>query len=204
MSMGLNTLSSKWPLEPPTLMATWLPSTCGWVGGGWNAGGWVECACMRGKQCGERARACDAAAPRRTCAQTMVMASHCVGLTLPAPWQVGGAQHSFSGTCQARLHPACALRQPAQQGRAGRWGQGRAGHAVGAAPLPPLQAPAAPGMMELPGSFSGRDSSPRPQRGPDPRNRMSLATFISDTAICGGACDVRVNEGERRLIDRPP
>ncbi len=61
--------------------------------------------------------------PRPTCAQTMVIASHCVGLTLP-------------------------------------------------------------GMMEDPGSFSGRHSSPRPQRGPEPRKRMSLATFIRDTAIC--------------------
>jgi hypothetical protein len=40
-----------------------------------------------------------------------------------------------------------------------------------------------PGMMLLPGSFSGSCSSPRPQRGPLPRKRMSLATFIRDTAI---------------------
>mmetsp|Transcript_9690 Transcript_9690/g.24936 ORF Transcript_9690/g.24936 Transcript_9690/m.24936 type:complete len:204 (-) Transcript_9690:736-1347(-) len=81
--IGLKTLSSKWPLEPATLMPAWLPIT-------WQ--------------------------------QTMVIASHCVGLTLP-------------------------------------------------------------GMMLLPGSFSGSDSSPRPQRGPLPRNRTSLATFISDVAI---------------------
>mmetsp|Transcript_29780 Transcript_29780/g.74961 ORF Transcript_29780/g.74961 Transcript_29780/m.74961 type:complete len:277 (+) Transcript_29780:144-974(+) len=81
--MGLKTLSSKWPWQPPTVMAVWLPIT-------WQ--------------------------------QTMVSASHCVGLTLP-------------------------------------------------------------GMMLLPGSFSGSDSSPRPQRGPLPRNRTSLATFISDVAI---------------------
>mmetsp|Transcript_29221 Transcript_29221/g.74971 ORF Transcript_29221/g.74971 Transcript_29221/m.74971 type:complete len:277 (-) Transcript_29221:852-1682(-) len=80
--MGLKTLSSKWPWQPPTVMAVWLPIT-------WQ--------------------------------QTMVSASHCVGLTLP-------------------------------------------------------------GMMLLPGSFSGRLSSPRPQRGPLPRNRMSLAIFMSDTA----------------------
>mmetsp|Transcript_9691 Transcript_9691/g.24941 ORF Transcript_9691/g.24941 Transcript_9691/m.24941 type:complete len:204 (-) Transcript_9691:591-1202(-) len=80
--IGLKTLSSKWPLEPATLMPAWLPIT-------WQ--------------------------------QTMVIASHCVGLTLP-------------------------------------------------------------GMMLLPGSFSGRLSSPRPQRGPLPRNRMSLAIFMSDTA----------------------
>mmetsp|Transcript_17790 Transcript_17790/g.42698 ORF Transcript_17790/g.42698 Transcript_17790/m.42698 type:complete len:396 (-) Transcript_17790:392-1579(-) len=39
-----------------------------------------------------------------------------------------------------------------------------------------------PGMMLLPGSFSGRLSSPRPQRGPLPRNLMSLATFIREQA----------------------
>ena len=32
-----------------------------------------------------------------------------------------------------------------------------------------------PGMIELPGSFSGRINSPRPQRGPEPRYRMSFA-----------------------------
>lgn len=35
-----------------------------------------------------------------------------------------------------------------------------------------------PGMMLEPGSFSGRMSSPRPERGPEPRKRMSLAIFI--------------------------
>ena len=35
-----------------------------------------------------------------------------------------------------------------------------------------------PGMMLLPGSFSGRKSSPRPLRGPEPRRRRSLAIFI--------------------------
>ena len=35
-----------------------------------------------------------------------------------------------------------------------------------------------PGMMELPGSFSGSDSSPMPQRGPLPSRRISLAIFI--------------------------
>src|SRR3984893_10477929 len=39
-----------------------------------------------------------------------------------------------------------------------------------------------PGMMELPGSFSGRVSSPRPQRGPEPSQRMSLAIFMSEQA----------------------
>ena len=39
-----------------------------------------------------------------------------------------------------------------------------------------------PGMIDDPGSFSGRISSPRPARGPDASHRMSLAIFISDTA----------------------
>ena len=37
-------------------------------------------------------------------------------------------------------------------------------------------------MIDEPGSFSGRISSPSPQRGPDASQRMSLAIFISDTA----------------------
>src|ERR1700730_7412376 len=32
-----------------------------------------------------------------------------------------------------------------------------------------------PGMIDEPGSFSGRINSPRPERGPDPRKRISLA-----------------------------
>lgn len=32
--------------------------------------------------------------------------------------------------------------------------------------------------MEEPGSFSGNESSPRPHRGPDAKNRMSLAIFM--------------------------
>ena len=35
-----------------------------------------------------------------------------------------------------------------------------------------------PGMIEEPGSFSGRRSSPRPARGPEPSQRTSLAIFI--------------------------
>ncbi|KOT09756.1 hypothetical protein DM56_2278 [Burkholderia mallei] len=35
-----------------------------------------------------------------------------------------------------------------------------------------------PGMIELPGSFSGIDSSPSPQRGPLASQRMSFAIFI--------------------------
>ena len=32
-----------------------------------------------------------------------------------------------------------------------------------------------PGMIEEPGSFSGRINSPRPERGPEPNRRISLA-----------------------------
>ncbi len=39
-----------------------------------------------------------------------------------------------------------------------------------------------PGMIEEPGSFAGRLSSPRPQRGPEPAQRMSLAIFMSEHA----------------------
>jgi hypothetical protein len=39
-----------------------------------------------------------------------------------------------------------------------------------------------PGMIEEPGSFSGRISSPRPERGPEASQRMSLAIFMSETA----------------------
>ncbi len=39
-----------------------------------------------------------------------------------------------------------------------------------------------PGMIDDPGSFSGRSSSPSPARGPEASQRMSLAIFISDTA----------------------
>ena len=39
-----------------------------------------------------------------------------------------------------------------------------------------------PGMIEEPGSFSGRDSSPSPERGPLPRKRMSLAILNSAAA----------------------
>ena len=34
-----------------------------------------------------------------------------------------------------------------------------------------------PGMIELPGSFSGMRSSPRPERGPEASRRTSLAIF---------------------------
>src|ERR1700693_6088605 len=39
-----------------------------------------------------------------------------------------------------------------------------------------------PGMIELPGSFSGILSSPMPQRGPLASQRTSLAIFINDAA----------------------
>ena len=39
-----------------------------------------------------------------------------------------------------------------------------------------------PGMIELPGSFSGRISSPNPARGPEASQRISLAIFISAQA----------------------
>merc|ERR1712008_46303 len=37
-----------------------------------------------------------------------------------------------------------------------------------------------PGIIELPGSFSGRDNSPRPHRGPEAKNLRSLAIFIME------------------------
>ena len=39
-----------------------------------------------------------------------------------------------------------------------------------------------PGIIEEPGSFSGKDNSPNPDRGPEPKNRMSLAILNNDTA----------------------
>ena len=39
-----------------------------------------------------------------------------------------------------------------------------------------------PGIIEEPGSFSGRDSSPRPLQGPLPKNLISLPIFINETA----------------------
>ena len=39
-----------------------------------------------------------------------------------------------------------------------------------------------PGMMDEPGSFSGNVNSPKPQRGPDANQRMSLAIFVSEAA----------------------
>ena len=39
-----------------------------------------------------------------------------------------------------------------------------------------------PGIIEDPGSFAGSDNSPKPQRGPEPNQRTSLAIFIKLTA----------------------
>src|ERR1700677_2757730 len=69
---------------------------------------------------------CDPAIPTAavapfTCTQTIVIASHCVGLTLP-------------------------------------------------------------GMIDDPGSFSGMESSPRPQRGPEASQRISFEIFSSEAA----------------------
>lgn len=44
-------------------------------------------------------------------------------------------------------------------------------------------------MMDDPGSFSGSMSSPRPHLGPDASKRMSLTTFMRDTAIVLSAPD---------------
>mmetsp|Transcript_22140 Transcript_22140/g.47589 ORF Transcript_22140/g.47589 Transcript_22140/m.47589 type:complete len:209 (-) Transcript_22140:546-1172(-) len=51
-----------------------------------------------------------------------------------------------------------------------------------------------PGMMELPGSFGGRLSSPRPHRGPDPRSRTSLAILFSPAASVLNAPDTSIKE----------
>ena len=44
-------------------------------------------------------------------------------------------------------------------------------------------------MIELPGSFSGSLSSPRPQRGPEPSRRMSLAILMQAVAMTLSAPD---------------
>ncbi len=54
-------------------------------------------------------------------------------------------------------------------------------------------------MIELPGSFSGKEISPKPQRGPDPRNLKSLAIFIRDTAITLSAPDTYEREGQPKV-----
>src|SRR5437899_7319938 len=44
-----------------------------------------------------------------------------------------------------------------------------------------------PGMIDDPGSFSGIDSSPSPQRGPDASQRISFAIFMNDAASVSSA-----------------
>ena len=39
-----------------------------------------------------------------------------------------------------------------------------------------------PGMIDEPGSFSGKRSSPKPERGPEPSSRMSLAILNIEVA----------------------
>ena len=46
-----------------------------------------------------------------------------------------------------------------------------------------------PGMIDEPGSFSGSRSSPKPQRGPEPSRRMSLAILLRLTATTLSAPD---------------
>ena len=48
-----------------------------------------------------------------------------------------------------------------------------------------------PGMIEEPGSFSGRRNSPRPARGPEPSQRTSLATFMRLVASVLSAPDAK-------------
>ncbi len=77
--------------------------------------------------------------------------------------------------CQTRKHGS--RRAAGAKGNAA-WGWGRAARAwqqtmVSASHCVGLTLP---GMMLLPGSFSGSDSSPSPHRGPLPSRRMSLAT----------------------------
>src|SRR5680860_858050 len=50
-----------------------------------------------------------------------------------------------------------------------------------------------PGMIDEPGSFSGSNSSPKPERGPDPSNRMSLAILNIAVATVESAPCVNTN-----------
>ena len=54
-----------------------------------------------------------------------------------------------------------------------------------------------PGMIELPGSFSGSDSSPSPHLGPEARNRKSLAIFMMEQAITFNAPEIVQASGKR-------
>ena len=53
-----------------------------------------------------------------------------------------------------------------------------------------------PGMIDEPGSFSGRVSSPSPLRGPEPSHRMSFAIFIEDAA----SVDERAEREHDRVV----
>ena len=50
-----------------------------------------------------------------------------------------------------------------------------------------------PGMMEDPGWTAGSRSSPRPARGPEPIQRMSLAIFISAVAYVRSAPEAKAS-----------
>ena len=55
-----------------------------------------------------------------------------------------------------------------------------------------------PGMIDEPGSFSGSLSSPKPQRGPEPSRRMSLAIFVRLAASTLSAPDSSTERVVRR------
>src|SRR5919199_312566 len=60
-----------------------------------------------------------------------------------------------------------------------------------------------PGMIDEPGSFSGRMSSPSPLRGPDASTRMSFATFIrlpASVAIDPGDVAVELRDVAGELL----
>ena len=59
-----------------------------------------------------------------------------------------------------------------------------------------------PGMIELPGSFSGSDSSPSPHLGPEARNRKSLAIFMMEQAITFNAPEIVQASGKRDYVNR--
>ena len=53
-----------------------------------------------------------------------------------------------------------------------------------------------PGIIELPGSFSGSESSPNPHLGPEAKNLKSLAIFIIEHARTLRAPDTYVYKEE--------
>ena len=57
-----------------------------------------------------------------------------------------------------------------------------------------------PGMIELPGSFSGMRSSPSPERGPEASRRTSLAILNSAVAIGGAAGHLELNVYKPMII----